>query len=498
MTESKPNTGSNINSNTGSDTDSRPRPESGSQPAPKTPWGKAPKAARQASKIEETTDDARALAAVGLKRVIEGQSLNQCLPSLESSVCERDRGFFRDLLIGSCRHFHHLNALAKMLLSRPFSSEQEVLHSLLVVGLYQLRVQQKAAHASVHATVDACEALGQSPAKSVINACLRRYQREKDALLASIADNPVTETSHPKWLVKMLTKAWPDHWHDILEQNNAMAPLCLRVNQRKVRSEDFLEQLTDSGVQATAACRSEQGVYLNQSQDVTQLPGFAEGHFSVQDEAAQLSAQLLAPQPGERVLDACSAPGGKSCHLLEKADIQLTSVELDAGRLKRVQENLDRLGLAAELICGDAAKPDDWWDGEAYDAILLDAPCSATGVIRRHPDIKLLRRRDDIEALAELQQQLLIANWRLLRPGGRLLYATCSVLPQENQDQIKAFLQHHPDAKLHTIAAEWGLDTEYGRQLFPQKGGHDGFFYALIQKLPSPADQTGSGVTSAL
>ncbi|MGB1090701.1 MAG: 16S rRNA (cytosine(967)-C(5))-methyltransferase RsmB [Oceanobacter sp.] len=444
------------------------------------------------------TEDARALAAVGLNAVIQGQSLNQCLPALEQSVLERDRAFLRELVLGSCRYFQRLNALAKMLLKQPFREEQEVLHALLIVGLYQLHVQEKAAHAAIHATVDACEALQHSQAKAVINACLRRFQREQAELIESLKDNPVTTTSHPKWLVKMLTKAWPEHWQSILEQNNQAGPLCLRINQRKTNPEDWLKTLEqqqaevepENRLSASPATHSKDGLYLSQSCDITALPGFAEGEFSVQDEAAQLCASILKPQNGERILDACAAPGGKTGHLLEQADIQLTAVELEESRIGRIHENLERLQLRAEVICADAADPKGeidgnsaWWDGNEFDAILLDAPCSATGVIRRHPDIKLLRRREDIDALAALQARLLDTSWQMLKSGGRLLYATCSVLPQENSEQIAAFLSRHADAQLHSLEIAAGIDGPNGRQLFPVKGGHDGFYYALLSKV---------------
>lgn len=426
--------------------------------------------------------DARQAAALALAAVISGKSLNQCLPPLEAQVPIQDRAFLRDLVLGSCRHYQRLNALAKILLVRPFADSEQDLHALLIIGLYQLSIQKKAPHAAVHATVEACDFLNKSYAKGVINACLRRYGREYDDLLPALDENPVTATSHPKWLVKMLTKAWPDSWQDILEQNNQQAPLCLRVNVRHKSREEYLELLAQEGIYATVASHSPAGVYLTQSCDITQLPGFTDGWFSVQDEAAQLAAALLAPQDHENILDACAAPGGKTCHLLELADAEVTALDIEEKRLVRVQENLDRLKLDAKIVCADMADTDSWWQGYLYDAILLDAPCSATGVIRRHPDIKLLRRREDIEQLAQLQAQLLETAWSLLKPGGRLLYATCSVLPQENSQQISRFCQLHPDAKLATLDVDWGISCDSGRQLFPQQNGHDGFYYALLHK----------------
>tara|TARA_B100001109_G_scaffold104011_2_gene84997 strand:- start:123309 stop:124640 length:1332 start_codon:yes stop_codon:yes gene_type:complete len=425
---------------------------------------------------------ARRAAATALASVMNGQSLNQVLPPLENRVPAEDRGFLRDLTLGSCRHFQRLNALVKILLKHPFGEEDQDLHALMIVGLYQLAIQNKAPHAAVHATVDVCEELGKGYAKSVINACLRRYGREYEALLPPLDENPVTATSHPKWLVKMLSKAWPDDWQNILQQNNERPPLCLRVNLRRTNRDVYLTRLHDAGIPATAAPYSDAGIYLAESCDVTQLPGFAEGDVSVQDEAAQLAAQLLAPQDGERILDACAAPGGKTCALLERADARVVALDIEETRLSRVHDNLQRLHLAAEVVCADMADTESWWDGAQFDAILLDAPCSATGVIRRHPDIKLLRRREDIEQLAVLQASLLKTAWAMLKPGGRLLYATCSVLPQENSARIAAFADATQDLQCTELDFSWGSACNAGRQLFPQQNGHDGFYYALMTK----------------
>lgn len=431
----------------------------------------------------------RFAAAQAITKVMAGQSLNQVIPALEGRVDENERGFFRELTLGSCRWYFRLNALAKMLLKSPFQEEDSDLQGLLLIGLYQLSVQGKAPHAAVHATVEVCEEMGKQYAKTVINACLRRYGREYEALLLPLDDNPVTATSHPKWLVKMLTKAWPDDWPRILEANNERAPLCLRVNRRQYTRDEYLELLLEDGLSAHATEHSDDGIYLHQSLDVTTLPGFASGSVSVQDEAAQLAAQILAPKNGERVLDACAAPGGKTCHLLECADISLLAVDADESRLGRVYENLERLGLSAEVVCADVAADDGWWSSEndsaeesPFDAILLDVPCSATGVIRRHPDIRMLRRREDIAQLHTIQADILERAWQLLKPGGRLLYATCSVLPQENSEQVMQFVSKHPEASVVTLDVSWGKACDAGRQLFPQTGGHDGFYYALLNK----------------
>lgn len=424
---------------------------------------------------------ARAAAARALAGVMQGQSLNQLLPTLEQRVDQADRGFLRDMVLGSCRHFQRLNALAKMLLKNPFDNSDQDLHALLVIGLYQLHVQGKAPHAAVHATVSGCEELGKGYGKAVVNACLRRFGREYESLTPALDDNPVTASSHPKWLVKMLSKAWPDQVDDILRNNNDKPPLCLRVNRRQVSRDDYLQQLQQAEIDARPAPFSDDGIYLSAGLDVTTLPGFAAGSVSVQDEAAQLAAQLLQPRAGEQILDACAAPGGKTCHLLEMADAQVTAADIDSSRLTRVQENLDRLQLSAQILCADMLDADSWPE-QQYDAILLDVPCSATGVIRRHPDIKLLRRREDIAALAQTQAQLLSLAWKALRPGGRLLYATCSVLPQENSEQIAQFVSQNADASLQALDKPWGNACNAGRQLLPQTDGHDGFYYALLHK----------------
>lgn len=433
----------------------------------------------------QATYSARKAAALALAAVIGGQSLQQCLAPLESRVSSDDRAFLRDLVLGSCRHYFRLNALAKILLKQPFADEDQDLHALLIIGLYQLALQGKAPHAAVHATVEVCDELGKAYAKPVLNACLRRYGREYESLLPPLDDNPVTATSHPKWLVKLLSSAWSEQWQSILANNNQSAPLCLRVNARRCTREDYLALLHAQGINAHGAPLSPVGIYLAQGMDVTALPHFAEGWVSVQDEAAQQAALLLAPKDGERILDACAAPGGKTCHILEQADAKVLALDIEASRLERVQQNLERLQLCAEVICADLATPETWWNGEAFDAILLDAPCSATGVIRRHPDIKLLRRREDIDALVSLQAQLLDSTWQMLKPSGRLLYATCSVLPQENHQQIEAFLTRTPDAKLVDIKLPNSAHenpANYGLQLFPQTGSHDGFYYALLTK----------------
>ena len=404
----------------------------------------------------------------------------------EHSVVARDRGLLKELCYGTCRRLPRLEALANKLLKQPFKKRDSDVHALLLVGIYQLLYMRIPAHAAVGETAGAARLLGKEWATRVLNGCLRRLQREAEALQADVDREEHIALEHPPWLLTALRDAWPEQWRAIAEANNEPGPMTLRVNQHHNDREAYLAQLVEQGLSGYLCPHAPDGITLNTPCDVSVLPGFEQGHVSVQDEAAQLSAALLgpalAPRPGAHVLDACCAPGGKTAHLLEQFDIALTAIDSDNQRLGRVDDTLNRLGLTAELQHADATQQ-DWWSGTSFDAILLDAPCSGTGVIRRHPDIKTLRRKEDIRQLAKLQQQLLDNLWSLLRPGGTLLYATCSVLPAENADQIDAFIARTPDAKVTTPSdVAWGIQSGQGRQLFPEQGSHDGFFYARLEK----------------
>ena len=383
-----------------------------------------------------------------------------------------------------------MSALAAKLLQKPFKAADADVEALLLVGLYQLLYTRVPAHAAIGETVGCADKLKKPWAKALLNAVLRRAQRESEALLAELEHDPVVRTSHPRWLQKSLKAFWPEQWEAICAANNAHPPMILRVNRRHHSRDAYLEKLQNVGIEAQACTFSRDGILLAEPCDVRTLPGFAEGWISVQDEAAQLAADLLELSPGQRVLDACCAPGGKTCHLLE-IQPQLSgvvAVDLEAKRLVRVRENLDRLGLNAELIAADGRDTAAWWDGKPFQRILLDAPCSATGVIRRHPDIKLTRQADDIPALATLQGELLDALWPTLEVGGILLYATCSTLPTENTEVVEAFLARTSGARELDIAGQSGqqppgLKQPHGRQLLPQQGGHDGFYYAKLIKI---------------
>lgn len=427
----------------------------------------------------------RAAAARGVARVIQGGSLNDLLPAILGGIAEaQDRALVQELVYGTLRWGPRLEFLLSHLLDRPLRKREPGIHALLMVGLYQLLYMRMPPHAAVAETVEAARLMKKPWATGLANAVLRRFQREQESLLAKADAHPVGSSAHPDWLLKKLREDWPDDWQAIVAGNNARPPMWLRVNRRHTTRDAYLEALREAGIEGSMQEFLPDAILLADAVDVCALPGFANGDVSVQDAAAQFAADLMVPQSGERILDACAAPGGKTCHLLERqTGLQsLVAVEKDEARLDRVAENLARLHLAASLVHGDAAKPEDWWDQQLFDKILLDAPCSATGVIRRHPDIKLLRRARDIESLAGLQARLLDKLWPLLAPGGRLIYATCSVLAQENEKQIAAFLRRHEDAAPLPIAAVWGRPAGFGRQILPGEAGMDGFFYAVLIK----------------
>ena len=433
----------------------------------------------------------RLAAARALAAVLAGKaSLNSSLPQQLDKVAVRDRGLTQELAFGTARWQPRLSALAAKLLQKPFKNADKDVEALLLVGLYQLLYTRIPAHAAIGETVACIDKLKKPSLKGLVNAVLRNAQRDGAALLAELEHDPVVRTAHPRWLQKALKASWPEHWEAICAANNAHPPLILRVNRRHTSRDAYLAELQHCGIDASACQFSADGILLAQARDVTGLPGFAAGHISVQDEAAQLAAELLQLAPGQRVLDACCAPGGKTCHLLEVEPqlAHVVAVDLEAKRLQRVRENLDRLGLNAELIAADGRALDSWWDGQLFQRILLDAPCSATGVIRRHPDIKIARQAEDIAPLATLQGELLDALWPTLEVGGILLYATCSVLPEENSLNIAAFLARTRDARELEIVGQAnqpvaGMAQPHGRQLLPQVDGHDGFYYAKLTKV---------------
>ncbi|HEX7079799.1 MAG TPA: 16S rRNA (cytosine(967)-C(5))-methyltransferase RsmB [Gammaproteobacteria bacterium] len=423
---------------------------------------------------------ARAAAARAVARVVAGASLDDALAALPP-LPERDASLARALAFGACRWHHRLEWQASRLLDRPLPRRETTLAALIRVGLLQLQSMRVPDHAAVSATVEAARLVGAPRAKGLVNAVLRRFLRERAQLDAEMAAHPTALHSHPAWLIERIRADWPDDWPAILDANNAAPPMWLRVNLARTTRERYLERLEAAGLRAERGPPppgAPAAILLAEPLPTARLPGFAEGEVSVQDASAQLAAELLDLAPGQRVLDACAAPGGKTAHALERcgALAELWAVDRDASRLDTVRATLTRLGLTAKakLVHGDAARPDEWWDGRPFDRVLLDAPCTALGVIRRHPDIKLLRKPDDVRRAAALQAELLAALWPLLRPGGRLVYATCTVLRAENGEQIERFLSATPDAEITA-----------GRPPFvtrPGEANRDGFYYACIDK----------------
>lgn len=419
----------------------------------------------------------RALAAEALAPVLAGRgSLGETLAPALAACRPDDRGLLQALVFTTARHALHYRALLKPLLAK---KPDPLIEALLLLGLAQLRELRIPDHAALSETVEAARELGRPTMTGLINAVLRRYQREQAALDAGAVS---LSHAHPDWLLQQLRRDWDvEQAKVIVAANNSEAPLTLRVNAQQGSREAYAARLAEAGIASEACLHAPMGLRIAAVGDVRKLPGFEDGAVSVQDEAAQLAAPLLAAMPGMRVLDACAAPGGKTAHLLEHCPgIELTAIDVDARRCARIEENLARLRLAATVRAADAATPAAWWDGRPFARILLDAPCTATGVIRRHPDIKLLRRPDDVAQTVAAQRALLDALWPLLAPGGRLLYATCSLLKAENEDQVADFLARTPDARALPLAITAGLARSQGRQLFPQPGGHDGFYYACL------------------
>jgi 16S rRNA (cytosine967-C5)-methyltransferase len=429
----------------------------------------------------------RAAAAEVIAEVMNGKSLGDCLPVKVATFSQpRDQALLQAICYGVCRHYFYLEALLTQLLEKPLKEKDNDLHALMLAGIYQLGDMRIPEYAAVGETVAVTTYLKKVWAKGLVNAVLRNYQRRAEKLSVAVLKNPATKYSHPDWLVDMLQSSWPDEWETILAANNEHPPFMLRVNQRCVAREEYLQKLAAKKLAATAIDGTPNGILLAEAVDVLQLPEFKQGYVSVQDGSAQQAAFLLAAKPGMRVLDACAAPGGKTAHIAELTDglAELIALDNDGYRLKRVRENLQRLNLTATCVQGDAGEPDAWWDGKPFDRILLDAPCSATGVIRRHPDIKLLRRAADIANLAAVQKKILNALWPLLKTEGLLLYATCSVLPAENSAVVRDFLTAHPEAVEEKIHLPWGAAQDAGWQILPGPHGMDGFYYALLRKCP--------------
>ena len=429
-------------------------------------------------------NDTRALAAQALADVaLRGVSLRAALDLRAPKLRDpRDRALLTALLSDGARWWLRFDSALDSLLDKPLRRKEPEVHALLVLGLVQLDVLQLQDYAAVAATVEAVRALNRPRLAGLVNAVLRRWQRERDTLLAELDAQAPTRYAMPAWLVETITTDWPAQADAVLADSNREPPLMLRANRRRTTRDALLEQLRAGGYSADAHPWLADGIVLPHSSDVTRMPGFAQGEFAVQDGAAQVAADLLDVRNGQRVLDACAAPGGKACHLLERADLALTALEFDATRAARIRQNLERLGLQAQMCVGDAADPASWWDGQTFERILIDAPCSATGVLRRRPDVRLHRRASDIEAMAAQQQRILAALWPLLAPGGRLVYVTCSLLRAENDTVIERFLRDHGDARAIPVQLPAGQAARVGWQILPGDGDLDGMYYAVLER----------------
>lgn len=441
----------------------------------------------------------RALAARAVDSVIQrGMTLELALEKSltgagEPALEPRDRASIQALAFGAIRWHHRHQALLALLLDRPLRPRDLILEAVLSVGLFELADPERPDYPAVSAAVAATRLLGQERAAGLVNAALRRFQREATALGEKITTDEVARYSHPAWLIRRISHDWPGSAPEILAANQRHPPLWIRVDTRRIALADYATRLaTELGTASAELAIAPQALRVLEPAAASRLPGFGEGLVSIQDAAAQLAAPLLGASAGMRVLDACAAPGGKTTHLLELADgeLDLTALDISAGRLEQVAGNLARLGQRATLLAGDACRPSDWWDGRPFDRILVDAPCSATGVIRRHPDIKCLRREADLPALASRQMALLTSLWPLLRPGGRLLYSTCSILADENENLVAAFAAQHRGLRrlptgLPSLLPGMAADTVApALQLVPGSSDTDGFYYALMASVP--------------
>jgi 16S rRNA (cytosine967-C5)-methyltransferase len=433
---------------------------------------------------------ARPLAAQAVARILdEGVTLDAALQSVLADAPRELVPPVRSLAFGAVRGFYRHEAILARVLSQPTKSLDSVVRALLSVALFELEDEKTPEYAVVDAAVNTAKSIGASRAAGLVNAVLRRYLRERRALDAEIASSPARRHASPQWLADRLRADWPGRWTQLLAAGDAQAPMWLRVNRRRITAREYLETLRAAGIGARLEPRVPEALVLDTPRDVADLPGFADGLVSVQDLGAQCVAFPLELEPGLKVLDACAAPGGKTALMAERESglAQLTAVDIDSGRLARVRENLTRSGLEARVLTGDAASPGEWWDGAPFERILLDAPCSALGVIRRHPDIRLRRSPKEIDRMPALQGRLLRASWAMLGSGGRLVYSTCTLTRSENRGVIAAFLEETPGAR-SVPASEWpawpgfGQSDETGVQILPGEAGADGFYYAALTK----------------
>jgi 16S rRNA (cytosine967-C5)-methyltransferase len=431
--------------------------------------------------------EAQRLAALAVRAVLDGSTLPAALARLaprERETVGRRRALVQELAFGTLRHWGTLDALVHELATKPLSDP--ALSCLVAVAIYQIEHTHAPAFAIVDHAVNAAALVARPAAKTLVNAVLRRYLRERETLHARIGDDAVARWSHPAWWIKRLRREYPEAWGEILTAGNARPPLAVRVNRRVTTREALLATWTAASISATT--QGDAGLLIDPPRSAEDLPGYTEGAFSVQDLGAQLAAPLMQLVAGQHVLDACSAPGGKSTHIAELADVEIVALDSDAERLHRVRQNFDRLRVASprvRVVAGDAGDPSQWWDGRPFDRILADVPCTASGIVRRHPDIKWLRRESDIGRFVVQQSRILDALWPCLAEGGLLLYATCSVFDAENEQQIAAFAARHPEALRESLTFAPDVACR-GAQLLPSSTGaghnQDGFFYALLRK----------------
>ncbi|WP_168204100.1 16S rRNA (cytosine(967)-C(5))-methyltransferase RsmB [Aliikangiella coralliicola] len=446
----------------------------------------------------EVVADPRLVALGWLIRVHEGRSVNDLLANSSQSpgsdrhpanqLSPQQKAQAKQILYGCLRYYHQLKTIAENLLAKPFKDKDLDLLLVVVTGLYQLKYLSTPDHAAISESVELTRKLKKKWASGVINGVLRRYQREKDEIEDSLSKSLQFQFSHPGWIIKKLRQDWPSRAEDILSQNNQHAPMILRVNTQVISQKDYLSQLTENNYQASPHPVAADAVVLEKASDVFSLPLFQSGGVTVQDAAPQLAVELLQLDENLRALDACAAPGGKTGHIMQRQpNLELTAVELSPRRAQKIQETLERLypAQSCHLICADVTEVEDWWDGQLYDRILLDVPCSASGVIRRNPDIKIHRKTTDIQPLVEIQSKILDKTWELLKPGGILVYATCSVFKQENDAQIAAFTKRNEVEFVslpNKIEKKLNNEAEFGYQIFPGEAQMDGFYLCGLKK----------------
>ena len=434
------------------------------------------------TKIKKNLQNPRIAALDALSEVLdENKNLGDAV-ALSRLRDHRDSALARNLAYGVLRWLTALEWLATKLLVKPLKKREIEVQRLILLGLQQLWHDHTASHAAVNETAECARLLGKPWAVGLINAVLRRFQREQEVFLSRM-EQAGEQSAHPNWLLKEIQKDWPEQWQGVIDANNRQAPLWLRINREKTDEANLRNDLKNAGFEVSDHPFARDAISISPAAAVAKIPGFEKGWLSVQDPAAQLARDLLDPRPGERILDACAAPGGKTAHLLESCnEIELTVLDKNAQRIEQISQNLHRLGLNAATITADAAATETWWKGEKFDKILLDAPCSATGVIRRHPEIKWLRSSEQVDKVTQIQAGLLTALWPLLKDGGLLVYATCSILKRENNQQIHQFLEQHADAVTEVPVVEWGMASPVGRQILPGDAQMDGFFYAVLRK----------------